>query len=358
MEWTNNEYIEGTYVDFKYMNNIAAFDLDGTLIRTKSGAIFPKDENDWVFFSKNVVSKLKELVDDDFCIIIISNQAGMAKGRQDENVWKKKLELICQKLRVPIKIFASRDHDHYRKPYMSFFDLIKKNVDVSNKSFYCGDASGREKDFSDTDRKFALNNNIKFMLPEILFDNAKETRDVYGVIQYDVDLEKLIKLKPTEIKFDRKNKEMIIMIGMPATGKSYFVEKYLVPQNYVRINMDTLKTKAKCLKECVKQIEQKNNVVIDNTNPNKITRKEYIDIAKKYNYSVRCIKINCDKNVAYHTAHYRSYKSNGVIKSIPMMVYHMYNKKYEDPEKSEGINEIIEINFSPPNDPLYFKYYY
>ena len=41
---------------------------------------------------------------------------------------------------------------------------------------------------------------------------------------------------------------MILMIGPPASGKSTFTKKYLVPHNYVHINRDTLQTQEKCLK--------------------------------------------------------------------------------------------------------------
>jgi hypothetical protein len=43
---------------------------------------------------------------------------------------------------------------------------------------------------------------------------------------------------------------MILMIGPPASGKSTFTKKYLVPHNYVHINRDALQTQEKCLKVC------------------------------------------------------------------------------------------------------------
>lgn len=43
---------------------IAAFDLDGTLISTKTGFIFPNGADDWKWWNDLVPTRLKELHDD------------------------------------------------------------------------------------------------------------------------------------------------------------------------------------------------------------------------------------------------------------------------------------------------------
>lgn len=47
-------------------------------------------------------------------------------------------------------------------------------------------------------------------------------------------------------KVDFVEKEMIIFVGSPASGKSTFWKNYL--EKYARVNRDTLKTKEKCYK--------------------------------------------------------------------------------------------------------------
>jgi DNA 3'-phosphatase len=78
-EWNDGgSYILGYTKDMEITKDIACFDLDGTLIKTKSKKKFPVNSNDWVFaFDKNIIiEKIKEYSDTNYTIIIISNQAG------------------------------------------------------------------------------------------------------------------------------------------------------------------------------------------------------------------------------------------------------------------------------------------
>lgn len=60
--------------DSKPSAKIAAFDLDGTLVKTKSGAEFALNGGDWMFAHRSVPAKLKEMYAEGFRIVIFSNQ--------------------------------------------------------------------------------------------------------------------------------------------------------------------------------------------------------------------------------------------------------------------------------------------
>lgn len=81
-------------------------------------------------------------------------------------------------------------------------------------------------------------------------------------------------------------KEMVLMVGAPGSGKSTFCVNHL--PKYVRVNRDTLKTKEKCYKVADEALGQGKSVVIDNTNPKKEDRRYFIDLAKKHGVKVRC----------------------------------------------------------------------
>ena len=73
--------------------------------------------------------------------------------------------------------------------------------------------------------------------------------------------------------------EIIIFIGIQATGKSEFYKRRFY-NTHIRINLDMLKTrnKEKILVEAC--LEAKQPFVVDNTNPTLADRKKYIDPAK------------------------------------------------------------------------------
>ena len=83
-----------------------------------------------------------------------------------------------------------------------------------------------------------------------------------------------------ELTYHSDNQELIIMAGPPASGKSTLSTRYLVPKGYVRVNRDTLGTAKKCLDATKEALKSGKSVVVDNTNPSKAARAEYIDVAK------------------------------------------------------------------------------
>lgn len=58
-------------------DKVAAYDMDGTLIKTMSGNVFPKNIDDWQMLYSEVVGKLKTLSKEGYKIVVFTNQAGI-----------------------------------------------------------------------------------------------------------------------------------------------------------------------------------------------------------------------------------------------------------------------------------------
>jgi len=359
INWLNNDsYLYGTTTNFKFTDKLACFDIDGTIIQTKSGKTFPINKSDWIFLFKNkTIDKLKEYVNNNYCIIFISNQAGLHTTAQTDD-WMYKMNTIVESLNCPLIILASIVKDRFRKPMPSMFNFIielmqKQHVVIDmNKSFYCGDASGRPHDHSDTDYKFALNCELTFYVPEEIF--LAETCMTKSITYFDFD--KYLLNAPINPTIEFTQNELIILCGFPASGKSS-VANILVQLGYMRINQDTLKTKKKCLTLTQNYIQEGLSVVIDNLNYEVDVRKEYIDIANKYKYTIKSIVMSTSFELSYHNNMYRYWKNNN-HNIVPSIVYNKYKSKYVKPSIKEGFGQIIDYHFTiPSNDPDYFLYF-
>ena len=344
---------------------LLSFDLDDTLITfTKSAkSKSPNKTKDpsykFTFDLNKVKSKLDEYQKNDFIFAIFSNQNGITQGHIKESDFKDKIDKIfSQELKYPIIAFFAKEKDFYRKPCVGMWDLFQKKfndnapLDLSE-CIYVGDAAGRKKsstykrnDFSNSDYKFALNCGIKFFTPEEFFLGEKSTYPLISNILHDLD-----KNNNDHIKYDVSpdHKEAIIFIGSPGSGKSNFCENNLTPKGYVRINQDTLKTRQKVIKCLEENLKAGNKVVIDSTNPEKNGRSEYIKICKKYGYYVRAFNFLVTKDLAMHLNNLRTINKNrkhlsGYVNAIPI---HTFFKNYEEPQKSEGFDDIVEVNFVP-----------
>ena len=339
--WTYNN---GCYyiIDKNKNPNIAAFDFDHTLFKPKNGAIFPIDENDYELAYPTVIPLLKCLTEM-FQIVIFTNQ-----GRKTlKHLTLTRLYNAMQELNIKYSIFVSTEDNAYRKPDISMFSLFLSlndmNVDrkgpnpktgISENSFYCGDAAGRNNDHDNTDLIFAENCNLMFLVPEQLF----------------VDKEGPIKpFEPVDVNTYTSNKqELIIFIGPPAAGKTTFFNSHFKMNKYVWVNQDALKTEGKTLKITREALRNGESVVIDATNPSKAKRQKYIEIAKEYDIPVRVFMFTVSIADAKKRNNEREKAKISVPrfsqKPVPTIAYSMYSSRFEKPSKDEGIDEIINIH--------------
>jgi bifunctional polynucleotide phosphatase/kinase len=353
--------------NFKF-NKILLFDLDSTIIKTKSGRVFPIDKNDWDLLHDNVL-QINGLSENNICGII-SNQGGL-KNETLINNWIDKIKQINKKINIHF-VFASIKDDNFRKPLPASWDYIKNNllqntnlstIISSKKIYYIGDAFGRANDHADTDVKYAINCGFKFKTPEAFFyfDKTKENLSgtiTYPEITYYTESEQKKLFDSIFEHINSNEKVIVIMIGFPASGKSYLRKEITKKfNNFKYTNNDDLQDKIidqNLVKS--KELQSYNYCIEDNTNLNIKSRKNILDSFQTHKKIG--IWLNLDMDVYKHLNYLRMYWFGN--KLINQIIYRTLNKSYSKPEVSEGFDYIIEINkvFNNFNFDNKIKYYF
>ena len=179
-------------------------DLDGTLIDTISGDTFPKGIWD-MRIRFDVLDSIKQLAPD--YILIVSNQGGIEAGFVNEANFKSKLKYVGWSIseycgcECYAQYCVSNDKsDPYRKPNTKMLEWLTETYVgddfdyIKSVSLMIGDASGKEGQFSDSDKKTAENFGIDYMDVEDFV--GESNKELIGFLK-----EKIEKMKSDEIEF-------------------------------------------------------------------------------------------------------------------------------------------------------------
>lgn len=165
-------------------------DLDGTLIETVSGDTFPKGIWDMRirFDVLDAIKKLKPL-----CVLIVTNQGGIEKGFVNRRNFEFKMEYIIRSIKEYVGCYteysyceSNENTNHYRKPNIGMLEsllrkcqkhLFRSGNPTKDDCLMIGDASGKEGQFSDSDKKTAENFGIDYMDVEDFVKEMSHGRD-------------------------------------------------------------------------------------------------------------------------------------------------------------------------------------
>ncbi|CAD6191330.1 unnamed protein product [Caenorhabditis auriculariae] len=380
-EYYGSKMLVFTHEKTKGRSKLACFDFDGTLIiRTPTDPETPEvqDENatsldvtpdvyeNWELRYKNMPSRLQQLYEDGFKIVVFSNQKGVEEGTIGVLPYQMKVEKVAEQIGVPIQVFVAMSHSAYRKPCTGLWDALEERNDgVSidkEASFYVGDAAGRhpteihpKRDKSSADRFFALNVGLRFQTPEQFFEGL-EVEEPWGPPSFDprkLLASRLPELDPVDTKLPSEGQEVIVMVGFPGSGKSTFSKKIADEYGYFEVSRDKIGGPDKCVAVARKALEEGKSVVIDNTGPDLKSRKHYIDVAKEMGVGCRCFEMNCDFGRAQHSVRYRLLTSEDAP-DVGVAVLQDHQDRYKKPHLDEGFDSIVTVNLVPDfeNDSL------
>ena len=177
----------------------------------------------------------------------------------------------------------------------------------------------------------------------------------------------------TYIKENIENtKEVIFLVGYPASGKSTWLYKNKQYNNYTIINRDEIAEEVAdennldynelfndnsdfiiSLNEIVSKrlmgkfygaLENNENIIIDMINTSRRKRKGFLKIIKDYNdYKIKAVVFNVESlDLLKQVSKKRSSELND--KFIKPELYDEIKSKYVEPTKDEGFDEIIYID--------------
>jgi bifunctional polynucleotide phosphatase/kinase len=315
-------------------------DLDHTLITPKGKYVFPKTIDDWKWKNDAIVPKLKAMYADGYEIVIVSNQKKMS----GEEV-KTKATMIYDDLLLPFVFISGHSDLYYRKPQLGLWEVLLKyilldanNVDYTS-SVFIGD--------SVADLYFARNTGIPFMHTDMFFTGVPN-KEFAKIEDKEHPLAKWVSAKNASdilaplLTSKKSSKKFVIMVGSPASGKSYYSHKLEADAGFLRINKDDMKTDTAMLKAFDKGLEKGQNIVIDGTNPTKEHRLKWISAARKASYHITIVWMNFPMPVVEFLDNYRIAKNKNQETHVPAVAMRVYYKKLEEPTQLE-CDKLIEI---------------
>eukprot|EP00752_Nemacystus_decipiens_P002205 g2097.t1 len=342
--------------------HIVAFDMDGTLIKTKSGKKFGDAADDWQFWHGKIPAVLRKWHERGYKVAIISNQMGIGTGKADKQTQQAKVRSIVRAIGVPVEAYLACQDDYYRKPRLGCWDLVSTSCNGGLKAekeacLYVGDAAGRpkqgtyKKDFSAGDLKLALNAGIPFQTPEQFFmGSTQPLHKNRSLAVLGFDPSSLVGKTPAAVETltrDGGGLEVVVLVGPPAGGKSTLCKDRL--PGYARVNQDELKTLNKCRQVATARLKDGMSVVIDATNPKRNTRADWVVLARQHGATARCIFLTTPKEVCFHLNVFRGCNpcsTEEERRKVPDVVIHTWFKYLELPQSSEGFSEVIRVPFA------------
>ena len=131
--------------------------------------------------------------------------------------------------------------------------------------------------------------------------------------------------------------EMVLFIGIPATGKSsFYKERFFL--THVRINRDMLATRHReelLIKAC---LEGKTKFVVENTNLTRAVRAQYIAVAKNAGFRVVGYYFESPAIDAVNRNKLRPEHEH-----VPGVAIWAANKRLELPAIEEGFDELYRV---------------
>lgn len=345
MSWTFTKtfrYYIPTNINLE--NGFAFFDLDQTLITSISGKNpkYPQTgtpnisgQEDWIYLG-DIITILKEIIEKDYTIIIVTNQTSISK--KGGEIIQEKIENIRQDLENELGIspiiLISTAKDNFKKPNIGMVtELLKilKLISLPENSFMCGDAVQKPEivndefeayKWSDADKMFAQNLGIDFYRPLDFFPSNLEIHQISSNLN---DITEII-----------ASYDIVILTGMPGVGKSTLANTLIeLDSERIYLESDKYKSNFKTMQNAyIKKLKEgKTKFVIEAMNATNEKRNLWIEPALNKSNTLSILIVWFIRN----GRPWNALRDD----SVPEKAYTMhYVNKFEIPIETDNINVI------------------
>jgi bifunctional polynucleotide phosphatase/kinase len=353
---------------------VLAFDLDGTLIRPRGGRKFPTSAADWTWNIPfpTLLHNLRRYRMS-YNLVIFSNQGTLKTDEAVAEFVQKKVNVILSHLEtppdgpgVPVSVFLARGmQSRYRKPNDKMWSLYCRAAGLAPDPIDCfvGDAAGRMADFSDSDRKFALNVGSQFQTPEQFFGPGG-ARPLPPVAN---PADTWMRPVASPVFVFQNRPEIVVLHGCPSCGKTTWTLRHIPDATLATgrppcwVSQDKLGTWQRCIKATEKALTEGRTAIIDNTNYDRKTRARYISLARNFKVPVRCVHFVLapdQQDLPKHLNEVRADHPNPLVAHapIPPVAFSGFASRQEPLASDEGFQEIFIQPFvydpatTPPAD--------
>jgi predicted kinase len=142
----------------------------------------------------------------------------------------------------------------------------------------------------------------------------------------------------------QENMRIVVLVGIPGSGKSTLAKSRY--PHYIRVNLDTLGSRRKEDIEISDALINGKDVVIDNTNTTRKSRRKYIELAKTFGLQVHAVCLKCPLDVALLRNSQRIGKEH-----VPDRAVIMYHRILQEPTLDEGFDS-VEVEDTSNQDGL------
>ena len=344
---------------------MAAFDLDGTLVTWNTkGGFWPSQLIHYELWSSTVITKLRQLHDDGYKLVLFSNQGGIQKahGGKKATIVKMVVDWLASLIDRPVFCVMSTvspkkaPNDSFHKPsnrmWFTMISVLNKGLSADLKtSFFVGDSALVDDDQGGVDRLFAEAVGISFHSPEDYFGPSHaDQRQLRRGIQTQI-----LSKTPTTALFARaalvggylQGPILLILCGVQGSGKSTFSKRLVELDNrsqrqvWVHLSQDTINNGKPGKREAVEKMARDalldgQSVVVDRMHLNAEQRSHFVQLAQSLNVPAHIMLLNPPKHIISGRVRERSNHpgnvqgENGVkraIHSLSTLVPPMYSEQ-------------------------------